>query len=113
MKHDTDTKADTDARAEPPRRTSLQRTWLWVFLGGTLVAGMGFAFKLYEFFWALAGTEGFEFAGVHLITYGLVASGFLLLLVHGVMSGHFASIEEPKFELLEREERYDHDEYDR
>lgn len=94
------------------RRSPLHRVWLWVFLAGTLVAGLGFGFKLYEFFWALAGTEGFEFAGVHLITYGLVASGFLLLLVQGVLSGHFASIEDPKFELLEREERYDREEFD-
>ena len=53
----------------------------------------------------------FEFAGVHLITYGLVASGFLLLLVNGVVGGHFGSIEASKLELLELEERYDREDY--
>lgn len=96
---------------EQPKRSQLHRTWLWVFLAGAIIAGLGFGYKLYEFFWALTGVEGFDFAGVHLITYGLVAAGFLLLLINGVVSGHFGSIEEPKIEMLEREERYDREEY--
>lgn len=93
-------------------RTGLQRAWLMFFLVGCTVAGIGFFYKLYEFFWALAGTEGFEFAGVHLITYGLVASGFLLLLVFGFMKGHFADIEQPKYDLLDQERAYDHADFD-
>ena len=93
------------------RNDRLKRTWLWIFVGGTAIAGLAFANKLYEFFWKLTQVEGFEFAGVHLITYGLVAGGFLLLLVNGVLSGHFASIEDPKLDLIEREERYDRETY--
>ncbi len=93
-------------------RSGLQRAWLIFFIAGCGVAGLGFFYKLYEFFWALTETEGFEFAGVHLVTYGLVAGGFLLLLAFSFFKGHFADIERPKYELLERELAHDHADFD-
>ena len=79
------------------------RVVLWFFLIGTGLAGLGFGYKLHEFFWALSRQEGFEFAGIHLIIYGLVAAGFLMLLAHCFLRGHFSDIEAPKHEILARE----------
>jgi hypothetical protein len=93
-------------------RSGLHRAWLIFFIVGCAVAGLGFFYKLYEFFWALTDTDGFEFAGVHLVTYGLVAGGFLMLLLYGFLKGHFSDIERPKYELLERERAYDHADFD-
>ena len=101
----------SDTPKTPRKRSSLRTLWLWFFVGGCTLAGIGFGYKLYEFFWALTGTEGFEFAGVHLVTYGLVAGGFLLLLIYGFLKGHFADIEQPKYDLLERERAHDHADY--
>jgi hypothetical protein len=85
----------------------MRRFWIGFFAVGCSIAGLGFAYKLYEFFFDVAGREGFEFAGTHLVTYALVACGFLLLLLYALLQGHFADIERPKHELLERELRYD------
>ena len=103
--------AHTPASGEQPTGR-LRRAWIIFFFVGCAIAGVGFVYKLYEFFWALAGTEGFEFAGVHLVTYGLVASGFLLLLAYGFFKGHLSDIERPKYELLEHERAHDHAEFD-
>ncbi len=53
--------------------------------------------------------EGIQFAGVHLMPYCLVACGFLALLAHAFLKGHFADIERPKFEIIDRERAYDLD----
>ena len=93
-------------------RHPLRTFWLVVFLLGSLLAGAGFFYKLYEFFWDVSSTEGFEFAGVHLVTYMLVAGGFFLLLLFCFLRGHFGDIEKPKHDLLEQERRYDQDEFE-
>lgn len=90
----------------------MRRLWIGFFAVGCTLAGAGFAYKLYEFFFDVTHREGFEFAGSHLVTYALVAAGFLLLLLFAFLHGHFSDIERPKFELLERERRYDRDEYE-
>jgi len=92
-------------------RGGLRRAWLAFFLFGALLAGAGFVYKLREFFFDVTETEGFEFAGAHLVTYLLVAGGFLLLLVHGFLRGHYADIERPKHELLEHERALDAQEF--
>jgi hypothetical protein len=117
MNTNTDTNTDTPSGppATPPdgqAPSGLHRFWLIVFLLGTAVAGAGFVYKLREFFWGLSGTPGFEFAGIHLVTYGLVAGGFLALLLVTFLRGNLANIEAPKYELLESERRYDHAEFD-
>ena len=100
------------ASAQRGERRPLRTFWLVLFLIGSAVAGAGFFYKLYEIFWRVSGTEGFEFAGVHLITYMLVAGGFLLLLVYCFMRGHFSEIEKPKHDLLEQERRLDRQEFE-
>ncbi len=97
--------------SERPRRSWGRRLWLAFFLLGTLGAGVGFVYKMYEFFWDVSGTEGFEFAGVHLVTYACVATGFIMLLAHGLLRGHFGDIEQPKYDMLERECAHDRHEF--
>ncbi len=93
------------------RSGRLRRIWLWFFVVTCALAGVGFFYKLYEFFWNVTSTEGFEFAGVHLVTYIFVAGGFVMLLAYGFLKGHFSDIESPKHDMLERERRLDELEY--
>jgi hypothetical protein len=90
-----------------------RRTMAWILGVVVFFSGFAFVYKLYEFFHDLTNEDGLHFAGSHLLTYCLVAGGFLLLLLYGFLRGHFADIEKPKYDLLEREERYDRDQFDR
>ncbi len=58
-----------------------------------------------------APAEGLRFAGAHLLTYCLVAGGFLCLLTFAFLKGHFGDIEAPKVELLNREISYDRQDF--
>jgi len=103
------------AGATPPgaaRPQRVPRGALWFLASVIVLGGAGFIYKFYEFFLDIAAQEGFRFAGAHLLTYLLVAGGFLLMLLYAFLNGHFADIESPKFELLEREVRLDHEEFD-
>ena len=86
---------------------SARRVWLSIFLVGTALAGLGFAVKIHEFLTDALAEEGIGFAGSHLLTYALVAGGFLLLLAGVFLRGHFADIERPKFDMLDEEVRLD------
>lgn len=88
------------------------RAWMWFFTVVIAVAGVAFAFKLYEFFYDLTSTPGFEFTGAHLLTYLLVAGGFFLLLAFSFLRGHFANVEQAKFDLLDLERAYDRAEFE-
>jgi hypothetical protein len=89
-------------------KESNTRRWvLGVFLVAITLAGIGFAWKLYEFTDDLLDQHGLGFAGVHLLTYCLVAVGFASLLAACFLRGHFRDIEQAKFDLLEKERRYD------
>lgn len=92
-------------RAE--ERTGPRRVVLWFFLFGALLAGAGFGFKIYEFADDALVEQGIGFAGAHLVTYAFVATGFLLLLAGTFLRGHYADIEQPKYDLLEREREHD------
>lgn len=95
----------------PETRGPGHRRWMIFFLVVIAAAGVAFCFKLYEFFYDLSQQEGFRFAGAHLATYLLVAGGFFLLLLFAFLSGHFADIEQPKYDILESEESHDREEY--
>ena len=95
--------------AEPGKRA--RTAMLWFFGVACGLAGVGFAYKLHEFFVDALSKEGIGFAGPHLFTYGLVAFGYVLLLCAAFFRGHLADIEQPKFDLLERECRSDIDEF--
>ena len=94
-----------------PQLSTAHRVMIWLFGMVIVLGGFAFGFKLYEFFQDLSQGEGLQFAGSHLLTYCLVAAGFLLLLVFAFLRGHFTDIELPKFETLEREKNYDRQEF--
>ena len=89
----------------------VRRVMTWILGVVVVFSGLAFFYKLYEFFHDLTDTEGLRFAGSHLLTYCLVAAGFLLLLTYAFLKGHYADIEKPKYELLEQEDRYDQHEF--
>lgn len=99
----------------PAVESSAELRWrriLTVFFGGVVtLGGLAFAYKLYEFFMDLSAAEGLRFAGAHLLTYCLVAGGFLCLLTFAFLKGHFGDIEAPKVELLNREISYDRQDF--
>lgn len=97
----------TNATSRGERDRRVHRAMLWIFGIVILAGGAGFTFKLYEFISDLVQTEGLRFAGAHILTYLLIAGGFLILLTYAFMTGHFADIEKPKFDLLEQERRLD------
>jgi hypothetical protein len=87
------------------------RAFLLVFAVAIAIAGLGFAWKLFEFLEDLLAQNGLRFAGVHIAIYCLVAAGFLLLLLFTFLSGHFSDVERPKIEMLEREREHDRREF--
>ena len=90
-------------------KLTARKAILAFFLVAMGVAGVGFSLKIVEFADDLTTQDGLRFAGVHLLTYGLVAAGFLLLLLFAFLRGHFRDIEEPKYDLLEKERLHDAD----
>jgi hypothetical protein len=86
---------------------NVRKLVLGFFLLAMGVAGVGFSVKIVEFADDLSSQTGLQFAGAHLLTYGLVASGFLLLLLFSFLGGHLRDLEEPKHDLLEKERRHD------
>ena len=97
-----------DPRRDENTSPHLRRFLIAFFGTGSVVAGVGFCVKIHEFTDDLLAEEGIRFAGVHLLTYALVAVGFLLLLTFAFFSGHFSDIEAPKHDLLEQEREHDH-----
>lgn len=87
------------------------RLMLGLFILVVFAGGAAFFWKLWEFLHDLTDEDGLHFAGSHLLIYCLVAAGFLLLLIYGFLTGHFAEIEKPKFDMLEEEERHDRQEF--
>lgn len=96
--------------APEDRREGWHRFFLWFFAVVVFAGGSAFVYKLYEFLHDLTAKDGLHFAGSHLLTYILVAGGFLLLLAYGYLRGHFAKIESPKYEMLENEIKHDREE---
>ena len=107
----TDTEIDSEGRGKGEAK--FHRLMIWLFGFVVFAGGAAFFYKLYEFFLDLSSADGLGFAGSHLLTYCLVAGGFLLLLAYGFITGHFTNIEEPKHSLMEMEENYDREEYEK
>lgn len=94
-----------DRSAGPPRQT-----FVWVF--GTimvLTAGTAFVFKLIEFFHTATakGSEALASFLIPLLTYLLVAAGFLCLFAWSWLTGQFRDIERAKHRMLEMQEEID------
>jgi nitrogen fixation-related uncharacterized protein len=78
-----------------------------VMYGGCVIAALTFAFKIVEFIWTLDSPEAPGFAVVPVITYFIVAAGYVLLFTWSYLNGQFANMERPKSTLLEREKELD------
>ena len=84
------------------------RIGLTAFLGTvSVLAGIGFLVKLYEFWVSLEDKDIVGFAIAPLANYFLVAGGFLALLIWAFLSGQFSDTEKAKTDLLEEQERMD------
>jgi nitrogen fixation-related uncharacterized protein len=105
---------------EPPRSRPRRGTggnwFLWIFGPAVvLIAGTAFVFKLIEFFYT-ATTEGPDALGSFLmpvLTYLMVAAGFLCLFFWAYFTGQFRDVEEPKYRMLELQREIDRMEHER
>jgi hypothetical protein len=86
------------------RTRRVGRITLWV---GCAVAALTFAYKIVEFVWTLDSPEAPGFAVVPVVTYFIVATGWVLLFAWAYLHGQFADMERPKTTLLEREDALD------
>jgi hypothetical protein len=84
---------------------------LWFFVVLMLAGGLGFCVKIHNFLQDWLDGNGINFGGSHLLSYGLVATGYALLLSFCYLKGHFTDIERPKYDLLEKEESLDRAEF--
>ena len=78
-----------------------------VLATGCVIAALTFGFKIVEFIWTLDSPEAPGFAVVPVITYFIVASGYVMLFTWSYLNGQFANMERPKSTLLEREKELD------
>ena len=98
-----------EVRRSEPRAPRLN-WFLWIFGPIViLVAGTAFVFKLIEFLYA-ATTTGPDSLGSFLmpvLTYLLVAAGYLSLFFWAYASGQFRDVEGPKYRMLEMQDEID------
>lgn len=78
-----------------------------VVLIAVIVGGGTFVYKLIEFARTAGSEEMPGFAVVSVVPYFAATIGFLLLAVWAFLRGHFKDIEEPKYRMIEQEEKYD------
>jgi hypothetical protein len=74
---------------------------------GIALAGAAFAWKLAEFLHAMESPDAGGFVAVPVTVYFIVATGYACLLASSWLKGDFDRIEEPKYEMLERELEYE------
>jgi len=84
-----------------------RRTYMGIAIVATFVAGGAFVYKIAEFIHTLESPDVEGFVTVPVTVYFIVAAGYLCLLVWSWMRGDFERIEEPKYEMLERELEYE------
>ena len=72
-----------------------------------IIAGGGFLMKLIEFAAVLLSDEPMQFAFLPVVTYIMVAAGFLCLFMWAYVTGKFKDIEGPKYRMLEMQDEID------
>lgn len=96
-------------KAQPDSRG--KRIFLAVFAFAILApAAYGFAEKLTLFILAVRRDQVAGFVIVPVVNYLIVTLGMICLLVWAIAGGMFRNIEQPKYDMLEREERLDQSE---
>lgn len=85
------------------------RNWLtWAMAFIVLIPSFfGFGTKFVEFIQIYTGQVDGAFAIGPILNYLLASAGFLLLLFWATLNGMFHDIEQPKYDLLLREEQID------
>jgi Na+/phosphate symporter len=84
-----------------------KKTFIRIFGVSVIVlSAFGFLFKLLEFVSSLAKGDVINFAIVPVTVYLIVALGFFSLFIWSIMKGHLKNVEEPKYRMLEMEEKY-------
>ncbi len=82
------------------------------FITVSLAAGCMFIFKLFSFMKTIKRQEMDGFAFDPILIYAFVAMGFLILLAWAYMTGQFRDIEGPKYEMFEKFEEQERQEYE-
>ena len=72
-----------------------------------IIAGGGFLFKLVEFSIAFMGDHPMNFSILPVMTYLVVAAGYLCLFMWAYLTGQFKNIESPKYRMLELQQEID------
>jgi nitrogen fixation-related uncharacterized protein len=86
--------------ARPKRRPRLGAI---VLATGIIIGGLSFCFKIVEFIFTLDSPEAPGFAVVPVVTYFIVAAGYLFLFLWSYTTGQFANLEAPKEDFFRRE----------
>jgi hypothetical protein len=71
-------------------------------------AAIGFVGKLVDFFRTLTSEAGGGFTIVPIMNYLLVTAGFACFLIWAIVHGMFRHVEQPKYDMLDREAELDH-----
>lgn len=89
--------------------SSMWRSWITIAMAvGVLIpSALGFGTKFIEFFQLFRSDIDGAFAIGPILNYLLASAGFLLLLVWATANGMFHDIEQPKYDMLDQEERID------
>lgn len=91
-----------------PDRSRLRTIVNWIFVVAILAPSLwGFGMKFREFVLLARGDVDGVFAVTPVINYLLASLGFLLLFCWAAVNGMFYDIEEPKYTMLENEQRLD------
>jgi hypothetical protein len=84
------------------------RLILWTaMILGLLGAGTAFAFKVAEFVFTIGSEDLPGFADHPVAVYFFVAAGWLAILGWCFMTGKMRDLEQPKHDMLAREEEYE------
>ncbi|MFT5284191.1 MAG: nitrogen fixation-related uncharacterized protein [Planctomycetota bacterium] len=97
----------SSTKAKPP---FAKRAYHIFFTLAVTGAGCMFTYKLFTFMKTIKKDELAGFAFDPLIIYAFVAMGFICLLAWAYMTGQFRDIESPKYEMLEKFERFEEQE---
>ncbi len=81
--------------------------WVTLLLAAVILLPSlwGFGSKLREFIWLLSHDVDGAFTLMPVTNYLLASIGFFLLFAWAVMGGMFTNVEQPKYTMLEREQR--------
>jgi hypothetical protein len=92
-----------------PVTRSRTRSWVTAVLAVVILlpALFGFGTKFREFLVLFWGDSQGSYALVPILNYLLASLGFMMLFLWAILHGMFRDIEQPKYTMLENEQRLD------